>query len=173
MNILDIYTKKEYDCPKKCGDKVYYAKIADESGAYVTLDGLQPNGKYGKESNVLSGAVDVNFKDRIHKCVQSELEEKYNKLTGKLVPPIVTSDTTSEKVQVKVRWPQEPKQLSDTQSKLYHGYHDLNVVAYMLTKEQHPHLPEDDNTFGMIVHAKSLVLSNLLLTEAITKSKTN
>lgn len=177
MQILDAYTKKEYDCPKKCGSKVYYAKIADDSGKLVTLDGDEPNGKYGKDSNVLSGAVDVNVKDRIHSCIKADLEAKYSKLVDKPVAGTTTSTTTSAteeqpRKQVRVRWPEEPKQLSDLQSNLYHGYHDLTVVAYMLTKEQHPLLAEDTDTFGMIVHAKTLVLSNLVVSMAIKNQKT-
>ena len=52
MNIIDIYTKKEYTC-KKCDGQVYYGKVTDESGKIVTKDGAWPNGKFGKESNVL------------------------------------------------------------------------------------------------------------------------
>lgn len=171
MNILDVYTKKEYDCPKKCGAKVYYAKLADDTGKYVTTDGLLPNGKYGKESNVLSGAVDVNVKDALHRCTLGETTEKYWKLV-RGTKPVEKQITTTSSVTPNVRWSEVPEKLTATQSKLYHGYHELTTVAYMLTKEQHPHEEEDSSIFGMIVHAKSLVLSNLLLTEAITKSKT-
>ena len=71
MNVLEVYTKKEYEC-KKCKAKIYYGKIADDNGALYTNDGQQPNGKFGKDSNVISGAVDVNNKEKLHSC-----SEKY------------------------------------------------------------------------------------------------
>ena len=40
MNIIDIYTKKEYTC-KKCNGQVYYGKVTDESGKIVTKDGAE------------------------------------------------------------------------------------------------------------------------------------
>lgn len=176
MQILDCYTKKEYDCPKKCGGKVYYAKIADDGGAYVTLDGLPPNGKYGKESNVLSGAVDVNFKDRLHRCTLGETEDKYWKiLEGKKPKTVGVADVVAvlePKTHNIVKWPVIPEQFSDTQSELYHAYQDVNMIAYQLTKEQHPDEPEWSNLFGQIANAKATILSNLFLAQAIKKSKT-
>ena len=164
MQIADVYTKKEYDCPRKCGSKVYYAKIKDDSGNYVTTDGLPANGKYGKDSNVLSGAVMIQTQDRLHECTASQVREKYDQLTREEQPQPV-------KITANVRWGVIPNQLSDIQSKLYHGYHELTTVAFMLTKEQHPKLSEDSDTFGMIVHAKSLVLSNILLAKTLEKVK--
>lgn len=168
MQILDVYTKKEYDCPI-CKEKIYYAKIADEKGALVTTDGKQPNGKYGKDSNVLSGAVDVNVKDRLHRCTAGKIEDRYNSL----VSPNLSTVEAKTSPTVKVRWTQVPDKLSDNQSDLYHGYHELTTVAYMLTKEQHPNLSDESDTFGMIVHAKSLVLSNMLIAKAIKNQKCN
>lgn len=71
MKIVDVYTKKEYEC-KKCKAKIYYAKIANDNGELYTSDGQQPNGKFGKDSNVISGAVDATVQDRLHSC-----SEKY------------------------------------------------------------------------------------------------
>lgn len=176
MQITDVYTKKEYDCPKKCGEKVYYAKLSDDTGKYVTTDGLSPNGKYGKDSNVLSGAVDINVKDRLHRCVLGETTEKYWKLVGpKPAASVVTSTivVNTNKETSTVRWPAIPDQLTDAQSELYHAYQQVNVIAYMLTKEQHPHLADDESLFGMIANAKATILSNLFLAQAIKKSKTN
>lgn len=69
MKILDVYTKKQYEC-KKCNGAIYYAKIANDKGELITTDGKQPNGKMGKESNVVSGAVDATVQDRLHKCTE-------------------------------------------------------------------------------------------------------
>ena len=180
MIIADVYTKKEYEC-HKCGDKVYYAKIADDTGKFVTTDGLSPNGKYGKDSNVLSGAVDVNVKDRLHSCSFGATTDKYWSLvkpkeTATTTLPPITGKATSGTITNKpnsVRWPEIPEQLTDTMSELYHAYQQVNIIAYMLTKEQHPDEREDSNLFGQIANAKATILSNLFLAQAIKKSKTN
>lgn len=178
MIISDVYTKKEYKCAK-CMDSIYYAKISDDTGKYVTTDGLLPNGKYGKESNVLSGAVDINVQDRLHRCTLGITTDKYWSLVGPKAPkpsPVSTNATVGENTDVKitstVRWPEIPDQLTDAQSELYHAYQQVNVIAYMLTKEQHPHLADDESLFGMIANAKATILSNLFLAQAIKKSKT-
>ena len=76
MEIESVYTKKEYVC-NKCNQKIYYAKIADEAGDIVTKDGRKPNGKYGKESNTLSVAVNVSKKSEFHECYKEFAEKKY------------------------------------------------------------------------------------------------
>lgn len=81
MNIADVYTKKSYTC-KKCDGQVYYAKVTDDQGKIVTEDGKLPNGKFGKESNVLSGAVDANDKTKFHECYLSNLQKKYQDAIG-------------------------------------------------------------------------------------------
>ena len=85
MNIIDIYTKKEYTC-KKCNGQVYYGKVTDESGKIVTKDGAWPNGKFGKESNVLSAAVDANNKTKFHECYLSNVQQQYRDALSKLDP---------------------------------------------------------------------------------------
>ena len=85
MNITDIYTKKEYTC-KKCDGQVYYGKVTDESGKIVTKDGAWPNGKFGKESNVLSAAVDSNNKTKFHECYLSNVQQQYRDALRKLDP---------------------------------------------------------------------------------------
>jgi len=85
MNITDIYTKKEYTC-KKCNGQVYYGKVTDESGKIVTKDGAWPNGKFGKESNVLSAAVDSNNKTKFHECYLSNVQQQYRDALRKLDP---------------------------------------------------------------------------------------
>ena len=178
MQIIDVYTKKEYDC-HKCGEKVYYAKIADDTGKLVTTDGKEPNGKYGKDSNVLSGAVDVNVKDRLHRCTLGATEDKYWSLVKQKAD--ITQELNGTRKQIAkspnepntVRWPVIPEQLTDTMSELYHAYQQVNTIAYMLTKEQHPDEREDSNLFGQIANAKATILSNLFLAQAIKKSKTN
>jgi hypothetical protein len=93
MNVIDIYTKKEYTC-KKCNGQVYYGKVTASDGTLVTKDGQNPNGKFGKESNVLSAAVDVNNKEKFHECYSSNVEKQYNEAM-KLKQPLVQQDTTN------------------------------------------------------------------------------
>jgi hypothetical protein len=81
MNVIDIYTKKEYTC-KKCNGQVYYGKVTSPEGKLITKDGNQPNGKFGKESNVLSAAVDVNNKEKFHGCYLSLVERQYDEAQG-------------------------------------------------------------------------------------------
>ena len=63
MNVTNVYTKKEYTC-QKCKNQIYYGQITDDAGKIITKDGSKPNGKYGKESNILSGSVDKNNKKK-------------------------------------------------------------------------------------------------------------
>lgn len=65
MKIVEIY-KKEYKC-SKCGSSVQYGKVTDDSGNIITKDGSSPNGKFGKESNVLSAAVNAGT-ETLHPC---------------------------------------------------------------------------------------------------------
>ena len=80
MKVTKIYTKKEYTC-KKCDGQVYYGQITDDVGKTITKDGGVPNGKYGKESNILSGAVEVNNKAKFHECYLSNLQKQYRDAT--------------------------------------------------------------------------------------------
>ena len=80
MNVTDVYIKKQYTC-KKCNGQVYYGKVTDDQGKIVTEDGAVPNGKFGKESNVLSGAVDANDKTKFHECYLSNLQQKFRDAT--------------------------------------------------------------------------------------------
>ena len=75
MKVTKLYTKKEYTC-KKCEGQVYYGQITDDAGKTITTDGSTPNGKFGKESNVLSGAVDVNRQDKVSRMLFVQLAAK-------------------------------------------------------------------------------------------------
>tara|TARA_R110002051_G_scaffold70342_1_gene126427 strand:+ start:1102 stop:1569 length:468 start_codon:yes stop_codon:yes gene_type:complete len=81
MKVTKLYTKKEYTC-KKCDGQVYYGQITDDEGKTITTDGSTPNGKFGKESNVLSGAVDANNKTKFHECYLSNLQQKFRDATN-------------------------------------------------------------------------------------------
>ena len=74
MQVVDVYTKKEYMC-KKCNAVIFYGKITDDSGKLITEDGQTPNGKFGRDSNVLSGAVDANAQTTLHECSKHYVEE--------------------------------------------------------------------------------------------------
>ena len=86
MEIQSVYTKKEYVC-NKCNQKIYYAKIADDSGDTVTKDGRKPNGKYGKESNTLSAAVNVSDRSKFHECYKNLVEKQYEEALQKKGTP--------------------------------------------------------------------------------------
>ena len=81
MKVTKLYTKKEYTC-KKCEGQVYYGQITDDTGKTITTDGSTPNGKFGKESNVLSGAVDVKDRTKFHECYLSNLQQKFRDATN-------------------------------------------------------------------------------------------
>jgi len=81
MNIVDVYTKKDYKC-NKCNALIYYGKIAKDNGEFYTTDGNPPNGKFGKESNVLSGAVDAAVQDRLHDCSKHYILKKIDELNN-------------------------------------------------------------------------------------------
>lgn len=98
MKVVEIY-KKEYKC-SKCGSDVQYGKVTDESGKIITKDGNSPNGKFGKESNVLSAAVDVGT-DNLHPCYSDLVKRDFDKFAG--TPQVDTSnsrDTIGEFVDV-------------------------------------------------------------------------
>jgi len=74
MLIKDVY-KKEYIC-KKCNAKIFYGKVATSNGQLVTKDGNAPNGKFGKDSNVLSAAVSED-KVTLHPCYADFVKRDY------------------------------------------------------------------------------------------------
>lgn len=177
MQILDVYTKKDYQCPI-CKQGIYYAKIANDKGELVTKDRQPPNGKFGKENNVLSGAVDMHVKDRLHSCTEGKLQQTYNELTqAGLAEQAINAKGDWSKA-ARIKWPDKKDFIAfgNKEQDLIHGFNSVEEVAYFLTKEQHPELSDQDNVFGQIVHAKSLVLTNLLIAEnlkLLRESKTN
>ena len=163
MEIVDIYTKTQYEC-SKCNAKVFYGKAYDElNRKYITKDGKDNNGKYGKESNVVSVQVDV-LDGKIHPCSKTFIDNalsdalKYSNPKSAEVSPAKTSDVVWSDI-IKV------KDFTPLQSKIYHKYQELNDLAYFLTKRQHPNEPDDTSLFGMIVSAKLQVLSNILVAD--------
>jgi hypothetical protein len=168
MQLLDVYTKKEYTCPV-CNAAVYYAKIADNSGKLVTTDGQPPNGVYGKGNNVLSGAVDANVKDRLHNCTAEKTTKKYQELTQEpLANQAINSPNYKPPVKPKVVWNASNGETA-VQKLLKDGYKEINDLAYHLTLQQHPEMSDQDGLFGQIVSAKSTVLSNLLIAESLKR----
>jgi len=62
----DFAGNKEYEC-KKCHKNTKFAKFYDDvKGELLTVDGKEPNGKFGKETNVFSARV--NLDKTIHDC---------------------------------------------------------------------------------------------------------
>ena len=98
MQIIDVYTKKEYEC-KICKGKVYYAKVANDKGELYTTDHLTPNGRYGKESNVLTCQVDTLVKDQVHKCQKNKLSEKIQELEDFKEKPAIQNAQLNPNVQ--------------------------------------------------------------------------
>ena len=98
MQIIDVYTKKEYEC-KICKGKVYYAKVTNDKGELYTTDNLTPNGRYGKESNVLTCQVDTLVKDQVHKCQKNKINEKIQELEDFKEKPSIQNAQTNPNVQ--------------------------------------------------------------------------
>ena len=111
MKVVDVYTKKEYTC-KKCNAKIYYGKITDDAGNIYTADGQMPNGKYGKESNVLSGAVDALVKDNFHKCSLPYIEDAVAKAPA---PPTAGGIKMTETAPQTTQTPIEYEYLSESE----------------------------------------------------------
>lgn len=166
MQILDVYDK-DYKC-KTCSKTVQYGKVTDSDGKYVTTDKQEPNGKYGKDSNVLSAAIDKGTTN-LHACYAKAVTDKYNTYTQPSIGETAINANQGKEA-TSVKWYDE-KIFTDAQSYLYHHYHDLNRIAYTLTKEQRPNLPEDGDLFGQIASAKATVLSNILIAQKIEQLK--
>jgi hypothetical protein len=162
MQILDVYDK-DYTC-KSCSKTVQYGKVADSDGKYITTDKQEPNGKYGKLSNVLSGAVDKGTTN-LHACYAKAVTDKYNTYTQPSIGDAAINAKDGKNVLTEVKWYGDRSEISfsNLQSTLYHSYHELNEMAYILTKEQRPLLPPESDLFGQIASAKATVLSNLLI----------
>jgi hypothetical protein len=156
VNILDVYTKKEYEC-KKCHAPVYYAKIADDNGKLYTTDGQEPNGKFGKDSNVISGAVDALVQDRLHKCSEKYVLDAIEKIKG--------GKQTTISQSIKTVW--SDAELDEKGEELLEGLKAFKNVAYRLAKEEHPELDDQTNLFGQIVNANTSHLVQLALIKAI------
>lgn len=83
IKIINIYDK-DYTC-SKCQKTVNYGQVAKDDGTIVTKDKKEPNGKYGKESNVLSAAVDKGTTN-LHPCYGNLVVRDFDELTGELKP---------------------------------------------------------------------------------------
>jgi hypothetical protein len=158
VNILEVYTKKEYEC-KKCKAKIYYGKIADDEGRLYTTDGQPPNGKFGKESNVISGAVDALVQDRLHKCTEKFVYDAIEKAKGG--SPGVQKTFSN----IKTEW--SNAELDEKGEEFKEGLKAFKNVAYHLAKEEHPELDDQTNLFGQIVNANTSHLIQLALIKAI------
>ncbi len=164
MQIKDVYSK-EYTC--RCGKKVQYGKVTDNDGNFITEDGQAPNGKLGKDDNRLSAAVDVGTTN-LHGCNAKNVTDKYNRLSQpSLGDGAINSGKTSSKPDVD--WKDINHGETPLQKELREGYEEINSLAYQLTVKQHPGISDQDNVFGQIVHAKSLVLTNLLIAKNLKK----
>ena len=77
MKVIDIYGK-EYKC-SKCGEQINYGGVEGPDGKTVTKDGRPFNGKFGKDSNKLSCAVDAGTIE-IHGCYAALVQKDYDAL---------------------------------------------------------------------------------------------
>ena len=77
MKVIDIYGK-EYKC-SKCGEQINYGGVEGPDGKTVTKDGRPFNGKFGKDSNKLSCAVDAGT-TTIHGCYGDLVQKDYDVL---------------------------------------------------------------------------------------------
>ncbi len=163
--ITEDYSKKEYEC-KKCGGKTLYAKIAKPDGSLYTTDGQPPNGKFGKESNVLSGAVDALVKDRLHGCSAHFVEEVIAKIESGTKPSSQASIEPRNKIDYFVCPPESDNDVVqmalDTESDILRSYISR---ADKLTKEIYPNL-YDANLIGQI---RSKFVDQLLILHQIRR----
>jgi hypothetical protein len=165
LQIVDVYDK-DYTCGK-CNSTIQYAKIKDNDGNYVTEDGKPHNKKFGKDDNRLSGAVDKGTTN-LHGCSSKGVVDKYNRLTqGSIAEQAINSG--NPQTIPKVDWGTVLSGETANQTELKQGYEEINSLAYNLTEKQHPELSDQENVFGQIVHAKSLVLTNLLIAKNLKK----
>ena len=79
MEIINIYGK-EYTC-SKCNKKVNYGQCSEDGKTPVTKDKKPFNKKYGKESNVLSVAVNAGTVE-IHPCYSALVVRDFDEITG-------------------------------------------------------------------------------------------
>jgi hypothetical protein len=150
MLITDVYTKKEYTC-KKCNQTIYYGKITDDDGRLYTKDGQMPNGKFGKDSNVISGAVDALVKDRLHECSKHFVEQAVanapapNSVTG-IQQEITTTQTVQTPVQYEYLNESERVQLNDVVAKA------CEIDIFMDTKitKEYPEISDNPAHKGQV-----------------------
>ena len=71
ITFADYAGPKEYEC-KKCNSKIKYAKFFGSDGKIITKDGLDPDGKFGKDTNVFTTSVFPNSERSLHKCYTIE-----------------------------------------------------------------------------------------------------
>ena len=71
ITFADYAGPKEYEC-KKCNSKIKYAKFFGSDGKIITKDGLEPDGKFGKDTNVFTTSVFPNSDHSLHKCYPIE-----------------------------------------------------------------------------------------------------
>ena len=150
MNIVDVYTKKEYKC-KVCQKPIHYGKIAKENGELYTTDGHQPNGKFGKESNVLTGAVDALVKDRLHACSKDSALKQIDALNeGKTSQTqLSTSNATPT-----IKWPagSEPREELEKTKQVV-----IESLRYgeQITGELYPEMDTNSTLFAQIRNTMS------------------
>jgi len=90
MKITNVYDK-DYKC-SKCDKTVQYGQVTDDKGKVITKDKKPFNNKYGKESNVLSAAVDKGTIN-LHACYASYVVKDFDELTGVIQSgPTLTED---------------------------------------------------------------------------------
>jgi hypothetical protein len=167
MQIKDVYDK-DYTCGK-CSSAIQYGKVCDNDGNYVTEDGKPHNKKFGKEDNRLSGAVDKGTTN-LHGCSAASVTAKYNKLTQPSIgETAINNSNYTPPTPSKVDWGTILSGETANQKELREGFEEINSLAYNLTKKQHPDESDQSNIFGQIVHAKSLVLTNLLIAKNLKK----
>ncbi len=67
----EFSSKTEYEC-KKCNKKIKYAKFFGPNNKILTIDGEEPNGLYGKQTNVFTTSVLLDHDHTLHICYPIE-----------------------------------------------------------------------------------------------------
>ena len=157
MKVIDVSIKKAYTC-KTCNQEIYYGKITDDDGNLYTIDGQMPNGKWGKDSNVITGAVDALVKDRLHKCSKHFVDNAVQKAPA---PPMAGGVKLQEAETQKERKSFIPEYVSENERVIWNDIVGKTTEFVILAQQKLDEYPEIDNPAlkGLISKTSFMVLS--------------
>jgi hypothetical protein len=118
MNIVNVYTKKEYKC-NACNKNIYYAQVARDDGEIYTTDGNKFNYQYGKNSNAVSCPVLVDNPEQI--CCATKKDEVYKYVDDSNGVPHIPVQGSNQQKEDEVLKDFKPKLLSQEDLILWDG----------------------------------------------------